>query len=81
MLGDIRDSLLMIKSEPQHGPSEASLASSLHCDTLHKVESLKKESICVLQAWKKRLDSLSTPPLGSLHIPDRPIYSSVPFTE
>lgn len=48
-----QDPLLMIKSEPQHGPSEASLASSLHCDTLHKIESLKKKVSVFFKPGKK----------------------------
>ena len=63
------------------GHQEASRASRLHCDILHKTESLKRKVSVFFKPGKKRLDSLSTPPLGTLHIPDSPMYSFVPYTE
>lgn len=74
MLGDIQDPLLMITSEPQHGPSGGITCPQASLWHTSQDGIIKKESICVPQAWKKRLDSLSTPPLGTWHIPDRPIY-------
>lgn len=74
MLGDIQDPLLMITSEPQHGPSGGITCPQASLWHTSQDGIIKKESICVPQAWKKGLDSLSTPPLGTWHIPDRPIY-------
>lgn len=64
------------------GHQEASRAPRLHCDILHKTESLKRKvSVFFKPGKKKRPDSLSAPPLGTLHIPDSPMYSFVPYTE